>query len=75
MIDGGHGERAFAHHTIYRNDAVLQRIRDLGDARIGADFVLFTTRRADTPTAPITSLPALIGTPPPTATVFGICFR
>ena len=25
--------------------------------------------------APITSLPALIGTPPPTATVFGICFR
>src|SRR5215468_2760643 len=29
----------------------------------------------ETPTAPITSLPALIGTPPPTATTFGICFR
>src|SRR5215470_189392 len=29
----------------------------------------------ETPTAPITSLPALIGTPPPSATTFGICFR
>src|SRR5262249_41566443 len=29
----------------------------------------------ETPTAPITSLPTLIGTPPPTATTFGICFR
>src|SRR5215470_8724088 len=29
----------------------------------------------ETPTPPITSLPDLIGTPPPTATTFGICFR
>jgi len=29
----------------------------------------------ETPTAPITSLPTLIGTPPPTATTLGICFK
>src|SRR4029450_2113965 len=29
----------------------------------------------ETPTAPMASFPTLIGTPPPTAITFGICFR
>ncbi len=52
----------------------FQRIRDLGDAGIGADLVLFAAQCAGPPTPPaIGSLPALIGTPPPTPTTFGIC--
>ena len=47
----------------------------LGNAGIGASLILSPPGALETPTAPMASFPTLIGTPPPTAITFGICFR